>query len=154
VILTNDFQVDAPLADTWSALTELEGVVPCLPGASLDEQEGDTYKGSIKIVVGSVSASYRGTVRVADEDPSGGRIVLEASGKDTRGRGTARATITAELSDTDGGGTAVRMNTEMAVTGIIAQFGRGVLEDVSARLMTQFAQRLEEHISPRSPEPT
>lgn len=152
MILTNEFQVDAPLPEIWSALTDLEGVVPCLPGASIEGHEGDSYKGSIKVVVGSVSASYSGAVRVADEDPSAGRIVLEASGRDTRGRGTARATITAELSDT-GGGTAVRMNTEMAVTGIIAQFGRGMLEDVSARLMSKFAERLEQHISHRSPEP-
>ncbi|CAN5251713.1 hypothetical protein BH24ACT16_BH24ACT16_14490 [soil metagenome] len=144
--LENEFTVDVPVENTWEALMDLERVTPCLPGAALTEQVGEEYKGVMAVKMGPVSQKYNGTVHyeVADEDNR--RAVLRADGKDARGQGTASATITSTLHD-EGGSTRVLVETEMHITGRAAQFGRGMQQEVATKIMTQFANCLEQEIS-------
>jgi len=127
-------------------LTDIPRVAPCLPGAELKSVEGDEYKGIVKVKVGPITAQYAGVARFIEQDEAAGRAVLSAEGRDTRGAGNARATITATLTP-DGDGTQVSVVTDLDVTGRVAQFGRGVLADVSAKLMEQFADCLSEQLA-------
>jgi uncharacterized protein len=139
----NEFTVPTDIETTWATLTDLEKVAPCLPGATLEEVEGDTYSGRVKVKVGPITVTYRGTARFveADADKKVGRI--EASGKETRGSGTAKADVTASLTET-GEGTLVKVVTDLNVTGKPAQFGRGVMGEVGTKIIGSFAERLEE----------
>jgi uncharacterized protein len=139
--LTNEFRVEAPAATVWEVLTDVERIAPCLPGAELQGVEGDEYRGVVKVKVGPITAQYKGAARFASRDDDAHRAVLEAEGRDTRGQGNASATITAQLTP-DGDATKVSVVTDLKVTGRVAQFGRGVLADVSAKLMGQFADCL------------
>lgn len=127
-------------------LTDIPRIAPCLPGAELKSVEGDGYKGVVKVKVGPITAQYSGVARFIEQDEAAGRAVLAAEGRDTRGAGNARATITATLTG-DGDGTQVSVVTDLDVTGRVAQFGRGVLADVSAKLMEQFADCLSKQLS-------
>jgi len=127
-------------------LTDIPRIAPCLPGAELKSVEGDEYKGIVKVKVGPITAQYAGVARFIEQDEAAGRAVLSAEGRDTRGAGNARATITATLTP-DGDGTQVSVVTDLDVTGRVAQFGRGVLADVSAKLMEQFADCLSEQLA-------
>jgi carbon monoxide dehydrogenase subunit G len=140
--LTNEFQVGVPVERAWAVLTDVERIAPCLPGAQLQEIEGDEYRGVVKVKVGPITAQYKGVARFLEQDQAGGRLVLRAEGRDTRGQGNANATITATLTSA-GGGTTVSVVTDLTVTGKVAQFGRGVLADVSAKLLDQFVACLE-----------
>ena len=140
--LTNEFRVNAPIDRTWLVLTDLERIAPCMPGAQLQEVEGDEHRGIVKVKVGPITAQYKGVARIVDRDREGGRLVLRAEGRETRGQGNASALITANLA-ADGDATDVTINTDLTVTGKVAQFGRGVLADVSAKLLTQFVACLE-----------
>lgn len=140
--LTNEFRVGVPVKQAWSVLTDVERIAPCLPGAQLQEVEGDEYRGVVKVKVGPITAQYKGAARFVERDESSGRVVLRAEGRDTRGQGNASATITATLTP-DGDGTAVSVVTDLTITGKVAQFGRGVLADVSAKLLGQFVASLE-----------
>ncbi len=130
------------MSDFWEVLTDVERIAPCLPGAELQEVEGDEYRGVVKVKVGPITASYRGTARFEEKDPVAHRGVLRAEGRETRGQGNASATITAVLSPS-GEGTKVEVVTDLAITGKVAQFGRGVLADVSGKLLAQFVHNLE-----------
>lgn len=143
--LTNDFRVEAPVATVWEALTDVERIAPCLPGAELQSVEGDEYKGVVKVKVGPITAQYKGAAHFAERDDTAHRAVLEAEGRETRGQGNASATITAQLTP-DGDATTVSVVTDLKITGRVAQFGRGVLADVSAKLMDQFAGCLAERL--------
>lgn len=143
--LENEFTVDAPVDEAWDVLMDLERVTPCLPGASLTEQRGDEYKGKMTVRLGPVKQEYNGTVRFEETDEEEHRAVLKADGKDQRGQGTASATITSTMSE-ENGGTKVHVETDMQLTGRAAQFGRGVQQDVAAKLLTQFADCLEKEI--------
>jgi carbon monoxide dehydrogenase subunit G len=143
--LTNDFRVSVPIDQAWSVLTDVERIAPCLPGAELQEVEGDEYRGVVKVKVGPITASYKGKATFESRDDDAHRAVLRAEGRDTRGAGNANATITASL-EADGDGTRVSVVTDLTVTGKVAQFGRGVLADVSAKLLTQFVECLEETV--------
>lgn len=143
--LQHDFEVAVPPAQAWDTLTDLERIAPCLPGAHLDEVEGDEYRGTVKVKVGPITAQYRGTARFAERDQAGGRAVLLASGRDTKGQGNASATITATLAETPRG-TRVDLVTDLTISGKVAQFGRGVMADVSSKLMDQFVERLEQTV--------
>lgn len=143
--LENEFTVDAPVDEAWSVLLDLERVTPCLPGASLTEQEGDEYRGKMTIRLGPVKQEYNGTVSIEEADETSHRAVLRASGKDARGQGTASATITSSLSE-ENGSTRVRVETDMQLTGRAAQFGRGVQQDVARKLLDEFAGCLEREI--------
>lgn len=143
--LNHTFEVDAPIDETWNSLTDLERIAPCLPGAELQEVEGDDYRGVVKVKVGPMTAQYKGTATFVDRDGDEHRAVLKASGRDTRGQGNASAVITAAL-ESAGSGTKVDIHTDLTITGKVAQFGRGVLDDVSNKILTQFVENLERDV--------
>ena len=149
--LINEFEVDAPLDVVWSVLTDVERIAPCLPGAQLQEVEGDEYRGVVKVKVGPITAQYKGAASFVEKDDSGYRAVLRAEGRDTRGTGNAAADITAEMAPT-ATGTLVTVTTDLKVTGKVAQFGRGVMADVSKKLMGQFADNLSELLDQVQPD--
>src|SRR6202171_250830 len=101
--LTNEFRVGVPVEDAWAILTDVERIAPCMPGAQLQEVEGDEYRGIVKVKVGPITAQYKGTARLAEVDEANRRIVIDASGRDTRGQGNAKATIVVTMADDDGG---------------------------------------------------
>jgi uncharacterized protein len=142
VDLTNEFRVGVPVERAWEVLTDVERIAPCMPGAQLQEIEGDEYRGIVKVKVGPITAQYKGAARFAEQDEAGHRAVLRAEGRETRGQGNAHATITAQL-EPDGDGTKISVVTDLTITGRVAQFGRGVLADVSTKLLGQFADCLE-----------
>ena len=144
--LNNDFEVAAPVDLVWAVLTDVERIAPCLPGAQLLEIEGDEFRGVVKIKVGPITAQYKGAASFLERDDVEHRAVLRAEGRDTRGAGNAAADITAELEATDIG-TKVTVTTDLTVTGKVAQFGRGVMADVSKKLMGQFADNLSHLIA-------
>ena len=145
--LENEFTVSIPVDQAWEAMTDLERVTPCLPGAALTEQVGEEYKGVMTVRLGPVSQKYNGTVKIDEADESAHRAVIKADGKDARGQGTARATITSTLEDDGNGSTKVHVETDMQVTGKAAQFGRGVQQDVATKVMNRFAECLEQEIT-------
>ena len=158
--MENEFTVEAPVEQAWETLLDLERITPCLPGAALEEESGDEYKGTMTIRLGPVTQKYKGTVSFEETDEESRRAVLKADGKDARGQGTASATITSTLTEEDGG-TKVHVETDMHLTGRAAQFGRGVQQEVATKLINQFAECLEKEImgentreEPEQPKPT
>ncbi|WP_328350182.1 SRPBCC family protein [Streptomyces sp. NBC_00457] len=143
--LHHEFTVPVPVDDAWRTLLDIERVAPCMPGASVEEYDGKTVTGSVKVKVGPITVTYKGTAVFEEQDESAHRMVLIAGGRETRGQGTARATVTGTLSERDGG-TAVSVRTDLTVTGRPAQFGRGVLAEVGDRLVGQFAACLSERL--------
>ncbi len=143
--IADSFRVSTPLDQTWTTLLDIEGIAPCLPGAQLQEVDGNEYRGVVKVKVGPITAQYKGTATLSEVDEAGRRIVLDASGRDTRGQGNAKASIVVTMND-DGGGTRVDVVTDLSITGKVAQFGRGVLDDVSAKLLKQFVENLERDV--------
>jgi carbon monoxide dehydrogenase subunit G len=140
--LSNEFDVAVPVDEAWKVLTDLERIAPCMPGAELQEVEGDEYRGVVKVRVGPITAAYKGAARLVELDETAHRAVVKAEGRDTRGQGNASASITATLAEA-GAGTHVHVVTDLNITGKVAQFGRGVLADVSAKLTGQFVSNLE-----------
>ena len=143
--LINEFDVSVPIDTAWSVLTDVERIAPCLPGAQLQEIEGEEYRGIVKVKVGPITAQYKGRATFLEMDSDAHRLVLDAAGRDTRGAGNASAIITAQL-EASGSGTHVTVTTDLTVTGKVAQFGRGVLADVSAKILTQFVDNLEQTV--------
>jgi len=144
-LLNNDFLVSVPIEHAWAVLTDLERIAPCMPGAQLLEVEGDEYRGVVKVKVGPITAQYKGTARILELDEAAHRAVLRAEGREARGQGSASATITATL-DAVPTGTQVRIATELEISGKVAQFGRGVLGEVSGKLLDQFVKDLEANV--------
>ncbi|GAA4477414.1 hypothetical protein GCM10023094_19610 [Rhodococcus olei] len=140
--LAHHFTVDAPIETAWATLTDLEAVAPLLPGARLTGRDGDAYLGTMTVKVGPVTSEFAGRAAFAESDHADHRAVIEAKGKDSRGAGNAAATITARLVE-EGGRTTVTVDTDMKIIGKLAQFGSGVLAQVSEKLMNQFADALE-----------
>jgi len=146
--LNNEFTVDVPVEDVWNVLLDLERITPCLPGASLTEETGEReYDGAMKVKLGPVTQQYKGTVKIQEADESAHRAVLKADGKDARGQGTASATIVSTLHDEGNGSTRVSVETDMQITGRAAQFGQGIQQQVSEKLLGRFADCLEEEIT-------
>jgi carbon monoxide dehydrogenase subunit G len=143
--IADSFRVSTGIDDTWKVLLDIEGIAPCLPGAQLQEIDGDEYRGVVKVKVGPITAQYKGTAKLAEVDEVNRRIVIDASGRDTRGQGNAKATITVSMTP-EGAGTKVDVVTDLSITGKVAQFGRGVLADVSGKLMGQFVENLERDV--------
>lgn len=144
--ITNTFTVAAPIDRVWNALTDAGRVAPCLPGAQLTGVEGDTYEGTVTVKVGPIRARYRGHARFRELDESARRIVLDAEGREARGQGTAAATVTSDLTAEDDERTRVAVHTDLHLTGKVAQFGGNALSEISGRLLTQFANNLEEQV--------
>jgi uncharacterized protein len=145
--LNNEFTVDVPVEDVWNVLLDLERITPCLPGASLTEETGEReYDGAMKVKLGPVTQQYKGTVKIQEADESAHRAVLRADGKDARGQGTASATIVSTLHDEGSGSTRVNVETDMQITGRAAQFGQGIQQQVSEKLLARFADCLGEEI--------
>jgi carbon monoxide dehydrogenase subunit G len=143
--LINTFEVSVPIETAWKVLTDVERIAPCLPGAQLQEIEGDEYRGIVKVKVGPIQAQYKGKATFLERDDVNFKAVLDAAGRDTRGQGNASAIITAQL-EAAGQSTLVTVTTDLTVTGKVAQFGRGVLADVSAKILTQFVDNLEQTV--------
>lgn len=137
--LKHHFSVPSSLADTWHSFNQLEEIAPCFPGATLTGVDGDTFTGTVKIKLGPIAMLYTGTGRFLSRDEATHTVVIEAQGKDKRGNGTAGATVTAALA-ASGDGTTVDVSTDMNVTGKPAQFGRGVIQDISDKLLEQFVE--------------
>ena len=152
--LNNEFRVAVPAAKTWEVLTDVERVAPCLPGATLLSVDGDDFTGAVKVKVGPITVSYRGDATFQEKDAAAQRVVLKANGKEARGNGTASALVTAQLKDEGPESTLVVVTTELAISGKAAQFGRGVLADVSGGLIDQFARNLEAQLLGSSAAPT
>ena len=143
--IEDSFRVKVPVEEAWKVLLDLERIAPCLPGAQLTEVEGDEYRGTVKIKVGPITAQYKGVAQIVEADEANHRVLLKAEGRDTRGQGNASATVTATLVG-DGGSTTVNIDTDLNVTGKVAQFGRGVMADVSSKLLGQFADNLKKDV--------
>ena len=141
--LNNEFRVAVPAAETWQVLTDVERVAPCIPGAQLLSVDGDDFTGAVKVKVGPITVSYQGDASFQEKDEAAQRVVIKASGKETRGSGNAAALVTAQLKDEGTHGTLVSITTDLTISGKAAQFGRGVLADVSTNLIGQFARNLE-----------
>jgi carbon monoxide dehydrogenase subunit G len=143
--IKDSFRVSTQIEDTWKVLLDIEGIAPCLPGAQLQEIEGDEYRGVVKVKVGPITAQYKGAAKLAEVDEAARRIVIDAAGRDTRGQGNAKASIVVTMAE-EGAGTKVDVVTDLSITGKVAQFGRGVLADVSSKLMGQFVENLERDV--------
>jgi carbon monoxide dehydrogenase subunit G len=142
VELTNVFSVKVPIDDAWAVLTDLERIAPCMPGFELQEVDGEEYRGVLRVRVGPMAAQYKGVASFRERDEAKHRVIVRAEARETRGQGNASATITATLASADRG-THVIVHTDLKITGKVAQFGRGVLADVSSKLLGQFVQALE-----------
>jgi carbon monoxide dehydrogenase subunit G len=150
VELTNEFTVAAPIEQAWALLLDIERLGPCMPGAEVTSFDGEEFTGNVKVKLGPVNQTYGGKGRFVSRDPDTYTVVVEASGKDKRGSGTAKATVTGSLHPADGG-TRVHVVTDLHITGPAAQFGRGMIADVAGRLTGQFAACLAEELSTSEP---
>ena len=140
--LLNEFTVHRPIAETWTVLTDVERIAPCMPGAALEEIEGDVFRGVVKVKLGAISTAFRGQANFVERDDTAHRAVLKGEGRDTTGKGNASALITAQLESIDADTTKCVVETDLHITGKVAQFGRGIMGDVSKKLMNQFATNL------------
>jgi carbon monoxide dehydrogenase subunit G len=148
--LTNEFTVGVPVDQAWALLTDLEKIAPSMPGAQLTEVEGDEYRGNVKVKVGPITAQYKGAATFVSRDEANHVAVIKAEGRDTRGQGNASAQITATLVP-EGEGTKVTVTTDLTITGKVAQMGRGVMADVSSKLLDQFVESLERDVLTAAP---
>ncbi|MBH0780671.1 SRPBCC family protein [Nocardia bovistercoris] len=144
--LDNTFSIPVPAAQAFPVLLDLERIAPCVPGATITSKDGEDYHGKIKVKLGPVGLSYNGIIKVVSQDEANGIAVLEGRGRETRGNGTAAATITCRLVESDGV-TEVFVDTDLSITGKPAQFGRGALADVAGTLIGQFAANLADEIT-------
>jgi uncharacterized protein len=153
--LDNSFTVPVPPKQAWDVLLDVERIAPCMPGATVTSVDGDEITGTVKVKLGPVSLTYKGKARFTEKDEERRSVSLEANGKEARGSGTASATVTASLAPGESEDqTAVTMHTSLNVTGRPAQFGRGVMADVSAKLVEQFATNLSDLLAQSAPAQT
>jgi uncharacterized protein len=147
--IANQFTVSAPIEQAWDVLCDLEQVIPLMPGAQLIGHEGDDYLGKVKVKVGPVTSEFSGKVRFVEQDRGQHRAVIDAKGKESRGTGNAAATVTAELRE-DGGRTSITVDTDLKIVGKLAQFGSGMLQQVSEKLLGQFVESLEAELAAKN----
>lgn len=140
----DEFEVPSTKAETWKVLTDIERVYPCLPGAELEDVTDDVFTGMVTLRLGPVTAAYRGSARFEDLDEEQGTLTIRAEGRDKHGQGTAKATIRARLTAEGESSTRVAMSNNVEITGKAAQFGRGIIEDVSREILGQFASCLRD----------
>ncbi|OBC13045.1 membrane oxidoreductase [Mycobacterium sp. 852013-50091_SCH5140682] len=148
--IANEFTVSVPIEDAWDLLTDLDQVVPLMPGAQLTGQDGDDVLGKVKVKVGPVTSEFSGKVRFVEQNRDEHRAVIDAKGKEARGTGNAAATVTARLHDA-GQTTRVTVDTDLKVVGKLAQFGSGMLQQVSEKLLGQFVDSLEAKLAADQP---
>ncbi|ORB85234.1 membrane oxidoreductase [Mycobacterium kansasii] len=144
--IANEFTVSAPIEQAWDVLCDLEKVIPLMPGAQLTGHEGDEYLGKVKVKVGPVTSEFSGKVRIVEQDRGQHRAVIDAKGKESRGTGNAAATVTAQLREA-GERTQVTVDTDLKIVGKLAQFGSGMLQQVSEKLLSQFVDSLEAELA-------
>jgi uncharacterized protein (TIGR03382 family) len=147
--IANQFSVSAPIEQAWDVLCDLEQVIPLMPGAQLVGHEGDDYLGKVKVKVGPVTSEFTGKVRFVEQDRDQHRAVIDGKGKESRGTGNAAATVTAQLHD-DGDRTHVTVDTDLKIVGKLAQFGSGMLQQVSEKLLGQFVESFEAKLTAES----
>ena len=140
--LLNSFTVPADIETAWKSLLDVEGVAPCMPGATLESVEGDNFSGNVKVKLGPVSMTYGGVAHFVSKDEATHTAVIEGTGKETRGSGTAKALVTTSLHEEGPELTRVDVVTDLTITGKAAQFGRGVMQDVAGRIIDQFSANL------------
>ena len=145
--LNDSFDVAHPIGTVWGVITDVERIAPCLPGAQLTGSDGDVHEGLVKVKVGPITSQYKGKASFTERDDDAHRLLMSASGRDTRGAGNASAEITVALEAVTDTSTRVSVHTDLTITGKVAQFGRGVLADVSRKLMGQFADNLAELVA-------
>ena len=150
--LTHRFTVPTSVDETWAHFQDIASVAECFPGATVASVEGDTFQGTCKVRLGPIALVYTGSGTFVEKDEAAHRFVVEAKGKDKRGNGTAGATVTLSMSEAAGGSTDVEVLTDLAITGKPAQFGRGVMQDVSDKLLGQFVACLEQRLTAPEPE--
>ena len=151
--LVHEFTVPVPVDDAWRILTDVERIAPCLPGAQLQEIEGDTYRGIVKVKVGPIQAQFKGQASFVEQDHVAHRVVLKGEGRDTTGKGNAAALITAELTSLTASSTSVKVLTDLSITCKVAQFGRGAMADISDKLLAQFVENLNTLIGEQQSSP-
>jgi len=143
--LDNEFRVSVPIDRAWEVLTDIPLITPCLPGAMLTDHDGDEFKGKVKIKVGPVTAEYSGSAVFVQRDEANHHVEISASGRDSRGSGNASAVITADMV-ADGDGTKVSIATDLKISGKVAQFGKGMIAEVSGKLIDQFVDCIEQEL--------
>jgi carbon monoxide dehydrogenase subunit G len=151
VELSHQFTVPIGVEETWEHFNDIASVAECFPGAQVTEADSDSFAGSVKVKLGPIALLYNGTGTFVEKDEAAHRFVVDAKGKDKRGNGTAGANVVVTMTDA-GGSTDVSVQTDLAITGKPAQFGRGVMQDVSDKLLGQFVACLEQRLT--APEPT
>jgi uncharacterized protein len=151
--LENNFTIDAPIDTAWEALNNPETVAPCFPGATLTHYEGDSFAGTVKVKLGPIAMTYKGKGAYVSRDEVAHEVVIDASGRDSRGNGTANAKVTGSLTADGPDRTTVSMVTDMTITGKPAQFGRGVISDVADKIIGQFAACVARKLAPVAEEP-
>ncbi|WP_042368064.1 SRPBCC family protein [Streptacidiphilus neutrinimicus] len=150
---SNEFRVSLPVEPAWDLFTDVERLVPCMPGAQLTQTEGEVFHGTVKVKVGPVTVQYKGVASFEERDAASRTVRIKASGRDTHGQGNAEAHVTVRLRP-EGEGTGVTVDTRLSVTGKAAQFGKSVMEDISKKLIAQFVDCLESRLAqPSSPPP-
>ncbi|RSM43997.1 carbon monoxide dehydrogenase [Amycolatopsis balhimycina DSM 5908] len=145
--LDHEFTVPAPIGEVWQAVVDPERVAPCMPGATLTKVEGDKFSGTVKVKLGPISLLYKGNGEFLEKDEAAHKVTIKASGKDSRGSGTAAATVTLTLTEADGG-THGSVATDLAITGKPAQFGRGLISEVGGKILDTFAGCLSGKLAP------
>jgi len=148
MILDNEFTVDAPVDRVWAYFLDVPNLAPCLPGATLVGDDGDgTYEGKVVAALGPVKLNFSGTARIVSADEANHRMVLKAAGSEDRGRGEAEMTITATMAPASGGGTRVRVAQDLSISGAAANYGRGLIADVTSVLLGSFAECVQANIT-------
>jgi uncharacterized protein len=147
--LQNSFTVPSDIDTAWKTLLDVEAIAPCMPGATLESVNGDEFSGNVKVKLGPVSMTYGGQARFVSKDEANHTAVIEGTGKETKGTGTAKANVTTMLVAEAPDRTRVDVTTDLMITGKAAQFGRGVMQDVAGKLVTQFATNLGQVIAER-----
>ncbi len=143
--LTNDFVIDRPVEETWLILNDLEFIAPCMPGARLTEIEGEEYRGTVKIKVGPITAQYKGKASFVEQDAVAHKALLKAEGRDPR-QGNANAMVSATMEPSGDNHTKVTIHTDLKLSGKVASFGRGIIEDVSKNILGQFVENLRQKL--------
>ena len=148
--LTHRFTVPTSVDETWAHFQDIASVAECFPGATVTSADGDSFAGSVKVKLGPIALVYNGSGTFVEKDEAAHRFLVDAKGRDKRGNGTAGAKVTLTMTDAAAGGTDVEVVTDLAITGKPAQFGRGVMQDVSDKLLGQFVECLEQRLSAES----